>query len=64
MLAILYIPFGFSLGLQSDIEDIRLVDTDGSIGGFKGRVEVLHNGVWGTICSNGWYNDEAEVACR
>ena len=30
----------------------------------QGRVEVLYNGVWGTICSDGWNNDNTRVVCR
>lgn len=29
-----------------------------------GRLEVLHNGVWGTICDDGWTTTNATVACR
>ena len=39
---------------------VRLVGS-GSL--LAGRLEVIHNGVWGTVCDDGFSDAEAKVAC-
>ena len=40
---------------------IRLVDGSSDA---EGRVEILYNGEWGTICDDLWNLNAAQVACR
>ena len=41
--------------------DVRLMDGSDAK---EGRVEICRNNMWGTVCDNGWDNEDARVICR
>ena len=43
--------------------DIRLVDIDG-MSKYHGRVEIFHDGEWGSVCDDDWDYHQADVVCR
>lgn len=48
-------------GLPPPSAPVRLM---GSKSRCSGRVEILHNGQWGTVCDDNWGLDEAQVVCQ
>ena len=49
--------------IASGNDVIRLVST-GDCSTPEGRVEIFHDGAWGTVCDDAWSTNNARVVCR
>jgi hypothetical protein len=55
------IPLLNYTGYPLNISGLRLAN---GVGFHDGRIEILVNGVWGTICGNTFSTNEADAICK
>ena len=56
------LPISDITDADTDIEAIRLINGEENVN--SGRLELLYNGTWGTVCDRFWSYSDAKVACR
>ena len=61
VLPILYLAFDFPATITDESPTVRLV---GGVVPYKGRLQVLYNGTWGTVCYSFFGNIEGAIVCR
>ena len=54
----MFSKYGRHLSLDSAV---RLID---GINKLEGRVEIQYQGIWGTICDDGWDDIDATIVCK
>ncbi|XP_072883999.1 scavenger receptor cysteine-rich type 1 protein M130-like [Hemitrygon akajei] len=61
---VIFISLIVLTGANQDLDGaMRLRLTNGTTR-CSGRLEIWHNGTWGTVCRKGWGLEEEEVVCR
>lgn len=61
---LIYISLIFFYRQSTFFLDSTNVRLRGGHSPYEGRLEVYHNGIWGTVCDNSFDNTDALVVCN